>query len=85
MALLASARSTETMGSFTHAPTLSELQQWTRARELPEGYDAEFLDLEDPHARDEEPPRADPGAPDDDTRDDSGFEAASSIADSLSN
>lgn len=85
MALLASARSTETMGSFTHAPTLSELQRWTRARELPEGYDAEFLDLEDPHAREEEPPRADPGAPDDDTRDDSGFEAASSIADSLSN
>ncbi len=82
MAMLAAARSTEKMGSFADAPTLSELQAWTRTCEVPEGYDLAFLDLEDPTAA-EPAERADPGSPDDDPRDDSGFEVASDIADEL--
>lgn len=82
MAMLAAARSTERMGSFVGAPTLADLREWTRTCEIPEGYDLAFLDLDDEGP---EPivGREDPAAPDDDPRDDSGFEVASGVADSL--
>lgn len=86
-AMLAAARSTESVGTFTSAPTLSELQAWTRAREVPEGYDLSFLDL-DGSVSDEDDDEDEPypaPAEDFDPRDDSGFETASDIADSLSN
>ena len=88
MAMLAAARSTESVGSFTSAPTLPELQAWIRGREVPEGYDLSFLDLgasEDPGEEDEDEETSGAQVPEDlDPRDDSGFETASDIADSLS-
>ncbi len=79
MAMLAAARSTESMGSFLAAPTLQELCEWTKTCEVPEGYDLAFLDL----AQESVEPVADQvdaGLPDEDPRDGSAFEVATDIA-----
>lgn len=82
MAMLAAARSTESMGSFLAAPSLQELREWTRSCEVPEGYDLAFLDL-DEDAPESAVEREDSGSPDDDPRDESGFEVATGVADEL--
>ncbi len=83
MALLASARSTETMGSFTDAPTLDGLKKWTESCDVPDEYDLAFMDFDDFTLEEETTQRPDPAEPDTDLRDDSGFELAKGIADIL--
>ncbi|WP_022869052.1 carbohydrate kinase family protein [Schaalia vaccimaxillae] len=80
MALLASAKSTEKVGSLSGVPTLQELQEWTLKRDVPEGYDLSFLDIDDADGNGI-PDHLE--APQDDERHESGFESAEDIADDL--
>ncbi|WP_321780218.1 carbohydrate kinase family protein [Schaalia cardiffensis] len=79
MAMLAAARSTESMGSFLAAPTLQELCEWTKTCDVPEGYDLAFLDLAQASAESASD-QEDAGLSDEDPRDGSAFEVATDIA-----
>lgn len=79
MAMLAAARSTESMGSFLAAPTLQELCEWTKTCDVPEGYDLAFLDLAQESAESASD-QEDAGLSDEDPRDGSAFEVATDIA-----